>query len=227
LLPVAIKPTGIVQHHFLFWYLCFRSILEPDITMPKRTKNNRQFKSQAPKVKRAATPCPNPCCASNKTFTRKQFSHHLTHYPACREFIRTHARKDPFTSQPCINPLVASLPSDNNPAFPPTELADSDVDFVQQDDNDSESDWQQAPTPPPSTVDYERYNFDMLAEPKEHFILNPDAAVFKNARRVEVILLKILTELQAPLWAFQHIMDWAFDAYQTGYNFLPDARQQK
>ena len=57
--------------------------------------------------------------------------------------------------------------------------------------------------------------------------LTPDTWVFTNARRVEIILLKLLTELEAPLWAFQEIMNWALDAYQSGYNFLPNQKSYK
>jgi hypothetical protein len=39
--------------------------------------------------------------------------------------------------------------------------------------------------------------------------------------------LKILTELGAPLWAFKVIMDWACDASQTGYKFLPHQENYK
>jgi hypothetical protein len=33
--------------------------------------------------------------------------------------------------------------------------------------------------------------------------------------------MKILTELEAPLFAFKVLMDWALDASQSGYNFIP------
>ena len=55
----------------------------------------------------------------------------------------------------------------------------------------------------------------------DNFLINPDPAIYTNARRVKVTLLKILTELDAPLLAFKVIMDWALDAYQTGYKFMP------
>jgi hypothetical protein len=38
---------------------------------------------------------------------------------------------------------------------------------------------------------------------------------------VEVSLLQILMEIDAPLWAFKVIMDWAFDANRNGYKFIP------
>ena len=36
--------------------------------------------------------------------------------------------------------------------------------------------------------------------------------------------MKLLTELEAPLWAFKEIMDWACDAIQTGYKFIPEQK---
>ena len=76
--------------------------------------------------------------------------------------------------------------------------------------------------------DFEQYAFAMFDDNNDdNFILNDDTCVFTNARRVEIILLKLLTELEAPLWAFQTIMDWALDAYQTGYNFLPNQKSYK
>jgi hypothetical protein len=45
--------------------------------------------------------------------------------------------------------------------------------------------------------------------------VNPSQALFTNARRVEVTLLKILTKLEAPLWAFKAILNWACDAAQN------------
>jgi hypothetical protein len=52
-------------------------------------------------------------------------------------------------------------------------------------------------------------------------LCNPAQAVFTNAGHIKVTLLKILTELEALLWAFKVIMAWACDASQTGYKFLP------
>jgi hypothetical protein len=31
--------------------------------------------------------------------------------------------------------------------------------------------------------------------------------------------------MDAPLWAFQEIMEWAHDAYQNGYKFVPNEIQ--
>jgi hypothetical protein len=71
-------------------------------------------------------------------------------------------------------------------------------------------------------MDFEQSNFDQYIGPDlSQYLINPNHTVFTNARRVEVTLLKILTELETPLFAFKVLMDWAFDAAQSGYNFIP------
>ena len=105
---------------------------------------------------------------------------------------------------------------------PPTIPIDAQMDPLLPMDN--------APSLPSVNVlpDFEQYAFAMFDDnDDDNFILNDDTCVFTNARRVEIILLKLLTELEAPLWAFQTIMDWALDAYQTGYNFLPNQKSYK
>ena len=80
----------------------------------------------------------------------------------------------------------------------------------------------------PQNNDFEQSNFNQFIGPDEaQFLVNPKHAVFTNARRVEVTLLKILTELEAPLWSFKVIMDWAFDASQSGYKFIPHQSSYK
>jgi hypothetical protein len=34
-----------------------------------------------------------------------------------------------------------------------------------------------------------------------------------------------LTEIEAPLWAFKEIMDWACDAHKTGSRFVPEQKK--
>ena len=164
-----------------------------------------------------------------------QFSHHLAKQDACRAFLATQrdlalSNKLAVSASNCQKPLTTS----NNPnvaSMPMLNKATMDFDFVLYDDgfefierNNAVEDLQvTAPndTHPASLSDLERCNFIFFDAPKDDFIINPDTAVFSNNRRVEVILLKIITKLEAPLWAFKDIMDWAFDAYQTGYKFFP------
>jgi hypothetical protein len=78
------------------------------------------------------------------------------------------------------------------------------------------------------STDYEQFNFTMLNDDTDNnnsnFMINPNPAVFSNAPRVEVTLMKIPQEVEAPLWAYEEIMDWVNDAYRTGYNFSPAKR---
>jgi hypothetical protein len=55
-----------------------------------------------------------------------------------------------------------------------------------------------------------------MANDDFQFLVSPTQAAATTARHVEVTLLKILTELETPLWAFKVIMDWTYDAAQSG-----------
>jgi Plavaka transposase len=44
---------------------------------------------------------------------------------------------------------------------------------------------------------------------------------YTTRREVEIRLLKLCTELEAPLYAFEEIMKWARHAFDAGYDFLP------
>jgi hypothetical protein len=50
---------------------------------------------------------------------------------------------------------------------------------------------------------------------------------FTNARRVEVNLLKVLEDMNTPLYAYQEIMKWACDANDTQYDFRPKSETRE
>jgi hypothetical protein len=55
-----------------------------------------------------------------------------------------------------------------------------------------------------SAEDYKQANFVAFFGPDElEQLCNPAQAVFTNAPHIKVTILKILTELEAPLWAFR------------------------
>jgi len=56
---------------------------------------------------------------------------------------------------------------------------------------------------------------------------NKNSYVFTNASRVECHLLKILFDMAAPNYAFKEIMNWAKDAYKSGYKFNPKTTAYK
>ena len=175
--------------------------------------------------KRLGGRCPNPVCF--KYFrTPRQLQSHIGAKPDCRLFLSQ------MCQQMSLDKLAPCEPSKLDCAVaqqhivpvqpPPTFPIDAQTDPLLQMDN--------SPSLPSGNVlpDFEHCAFAMLDDNEDdNFILNEDTCVFTNARRAEIILLKLLTELEAPLWAFQTIMDWALDAYQTGYNFLPNQKSYK
>ena len=48
-----------------------------------------------------------------------------------------------------------------------------------------------------------------------------DLIMYTNEMRVENSLLKLITDMNAPNYAFKKIMEWAKDAYKSGYQFNP------
>ena len=48
-----------------------------------------------------------------------------------------------------------------------------------------------------------------------------DSFVYSNESQVECSLLKLLNEIGATHYSFKKIMDWASDAYLSGYKFSP------
>jgi hypothetical protein len=44
---------------------------------------------------------------------------------------------------------------------------------------------------------------------------------YTKERKFEIIRLKLCTEMETPLYAFEEIMKWTRKAYKDGYEFLP------
>ena len=133
-----------------------------------------------------------------------------------------------LSSETALSAAVASVVADS--VFPPIEhtFSQETPDFyMPPDDADDAAD--QAPPPVdlldgPDILDddLEEHNFNLyMVDTDDNFLVNSDPAACTDARRVEITLLKILTELDSPLWAFRVIMEWAFDAHQSGYDFMP------
>ena len=51
--------------------------------------------------------------------------------------------------------------------------------------------------------------------------------MYTNELRVENNLLKLVTDMNVPNYAFEKIMDWARDAHTSGYQFNPRATNYK
>lgn len=178
--------------------------------------------------------CPNPLCKSKFFQSPSQLRRHLGAKHNCTNYLESQRLLDyaKITLQnppPFANNNSNDVPSDtglspssvhnavcafnDSPATNDSSVATDDThdNFVATDDTHI------------SATDYEHINFELLNDDgdNDNVIINPAAAVYTNSRRVEVILLKLLTEIEAPLWAFKNIMEWAFDAAQSGYNFTP------
>jgi hypothetical protein len=67
--------------------------------------------------------------------------------------------------------------------------------------------------------DYERYGF--VNHDADQLDLPGYQTTYTIRREVEIRLLKLCTELDAPLYAFEEIMKWARHAFDSGYDFLP------
>jgi hypothetical protein len=68
--------------------------------------------------------------------------------------------------------------------------------------------------------DYEDTAF--FGQEEEEMDLPPGyQTTYTKSQQVEIYLLKLCTEMEAPLYAFEEIMKWARTAYTEGYQFLP------
>jgi hypothetical protein len=91
----------------------------------------------------------------------------------------------------------------------PTRLEDEDlsnVNFPMTDYNDTLDDYEDDGFYNPELDDMEFPGY---------------TTTYTKERKFEIILLKLCTEMETPLYAFEEIMKWAREAYKDGYEFLP------
>lgn len=178
-----------------------------------------QRKIQSPKC---GGVCPNPQCRSKYFPSLKKLQSHIGAKPSCLAYLQS-LREKIISSPSQLKALEISL---NNNVTENSELTSMALEMFPPPVNNPNVIQDCVSTN--STSDFEHINFSMLNDDEEEdFIINPEPAVFSNNRHVEIILMKILTELEAPLWAFKVIMDWASDAHATGYNFKPEQKSYK
>ena len=181
--------------------------------------------------------CPNPLCKSKHFTSAWQFQGHLGQKPECRNHLTSLRHlAEKMISAHCEDPYPTTKPTPRPPPVPSNhatlEASDLGIQIStfppSHDDNfpphyDNDTLLSETCTPPTTlriSTNYEQWNFNILHEKEiDNFILNKEGFVFTNNRRVEITLLKILLEIEAPLWAFQDVMLWALDAYQTRYEF--------
>jgi Plavaka transposase len=176
---------------------------------------------------RVKGPCPNPNCSNRTRRVFHNLHKHLSQKQDCLAvFMSQHKellvkalfRESHETTQTsmCL-PIHATTNGSDTATDPDDNQFPLDDDVLMNDTN--EHVLGQMDVLP---NDFEQANFDHFIGPDEsQFLVNPNSTVYTNARRVEVTLMKILTELEAPLFAFKVLMDWALDASQSGYNFIP------
>jgi hypothetical protein len=173
-------------------------------------------------------PCPNRTCSSHPQIF-KNMQKHIAQKPECMQYInelrKTYlAKLGPAAFGGAI--LDAEL------VCLPVATTFNDVnmnienDWYMLDDNASMG---QVHNTEPNQADLVNVPVDMelihfaqyMANDDFQFLVSPTQAAATTARCVEVTLLKILTKLETPGWAFKVIMDWAYDAAQSGYKFMP------
>jgi len=119
-----------------------------------------------------------------------------------------------FTDKLNLHPPHPSLATDHppvDPLLPPLQLdlpLPPEFDFHQQDDG-------------PNDLD----DFGIALQHDEggmRPMVAPDRELaYSNSTRVETNLLKLLTDMGAPLYGFQSVMEWAQDAQSSQYGFDP------
>ena len=201
--------------------------------MPPRTN-----KKAPPK---ASGPCPNPHCSGHGKFFAN-LNKHIGQKQDCLEFMLSLRQQVVAKALACENKTLpmsttlataaASVVATTIATHQQHHNTDESPDFPITANDDDDAPYQDAPLGlfPPDEEDFDddfeqhNYNLYMCDEDADNMLFNTDPTAFTNARRAEVTLLKILTELDAPLWAFRVIMDWAFDAHQSGYDFMPSQK---
>jgi hypothetical protein len=187
-----------------------------------------------PKAKRTrGGVCPNPMCNTKFFATAKQLNNHISAKRDCSAFVsanRNHHQLKPAPAAPLAGALcflatqysggtTSYCPNVNDvppPATPPPLPTDdeprpltcaSPVSFEPPDDH-------------MLPFDLEQSTFAaMQDEDDDDLLLRPQDRSFTTSRRVETTLMKLCTELGAPLHAFQSVMEWAQDARQSDYNW--------
>jgi hypothetical protein len=170
---------------------------------------------------RIALACPNPHCTSRaRVFQNVQ--KHISQKPDGMVYAQAwrQAYSAQYPSKSCVVDAFTQLlicqeitpdePLDNITMDDTVSFPDNN-DIIISNSNDIAD-----PHNAMDTNDFEHTNFQQFLGVNElEALVSPSQALFTNACRVEVTLLKILTKLEAPLWAFKIIMNWACDAAQT------------
>jgi hypothetical protein len=155
-------------------------------------------------------------CKSTSVKNRIVWRKHTVHTPGySAQYPSKSCLVDASTQLLICQEITPDEPLDNIPMDDTVSFPDNNDNFINNSNDIAD------PHNAMDTNDFEHTNFQQFLGVNElEALVNPSQALFTNARRVEVTLLKILTKLEAPLWASKIIMNWACDAAQTGYIFF-------
>ena len=180
--------------------------------MPKRTN--------IPDCENAGPICPNPHCKKANKKYRSLFDLRR-HFSVQNECLTYHvsANKELFC------PTTVEMPPDNV-KIPEIARASSELHSESAPDSLESVDFVETP----DCDDYETGVYSDNETHKWHdetdfLVASMDEITFTDEMRVEVSLLRLCNNMDAPLWAFEQIMEWAHDALSTGYKFIPQQSQ--
>jgi Plavaka transposase len=160
--------------------------------------------------------CPNPHCSSQtKVFASiGSLNRHMGQKPDCRQYAKQILLEQKTSGAPAKAVLAGMIL-----AVPPANATETAIfPAAQEDDRSDTGSFPMADTTD-HIQDYEGFGFAndeavMLALPGYE-------TTYTIRKEVDIRLLKLCTEMEAPLYAFEEIMNWARHAIQSGYDFVP------
>ena len=172
-----------------------------------------------PKPKPPDTPCqcPNPNCPSrNRVFScASNLRRHYGQIDDCREYsqallLSTVGKNASIAAAKAALAGIISVP--------PPETAMEPATFLAEEPEDVDDYFPIAETTD-HIEDYEGCGF--VNHAATEMDLPGYQTTYSSRREVEIRLLKLCTEMEAPLYAFEEIMQWARHAFNEGYDFAP------
>jgi hypothetical protein len=168
-------------------------------------------------TKKTLHPCPNPQCSSKVFCTEANLNKHFGAKPECavyaREMCAALLKEAALAEQKLFTPAETVTFQSTQILLPgiPTPNINmenmDDIDFPMADNSNNMEDY------------YE--NQDFVNAQYEEFDDERYITTYTLEQKFEICLLKLCTELETPLYAFEEIMNWARHAYLGGYKFLP------
>jgi hypothetical protein len=169
-------------------------------------------------IKNTLYPCPNPQCSSKVFCTEANLNKHFGAEPECalfaREMCAAMLKEAALAEQKVFTPAETVTLQPTQVFLPglPTANVDMDnldnIDFPMADNsNDMEEYYENQDF---ANAQYDEFDDDCYI-----------TTTYTSEQKFEICLLKLCTELETPLYAFEEIMNWACQAYLEGYKFLP------